>query len=263
LLAAAASLAGGVGATLGTERVIESFSADVPLPLAGGPAPATHADRRTAPRHPNVEVVWGVNTTEKLVALTFDDGPAPRWTKEVLDTLAAERAKATFFLVGSRVEKYAKVIHGRTGDHEFGNHSYDHLDLAKRDFDEVLADIRRAHSAIKRGTGREPRLLRPPYGHMGGSTMLAAAEMGYDVTLWSLQMLESAYRENPPGLVDYIVNKATPGTVMLAHDVGEDDRLVAIRQLPQLIRGLRAKGFELVTVSELRQAAATPGRAPV
>jgi peptidoglycan/xylan/chitin deacetylase (PgdA/CDA1 family) len=254
---AAASFASGVAVALGGKRVAEAVTAYDPLPLAGGPAPTTHADRRTPPKHSHVEVVWAVDTRAKLVALTFDDGPRPQWTSQVLDTLDEHRAPATFFMVGRRVHKYAHVIAGRLGKHEVGNHTWDHIDLAKRDFSEAHDDIKRAHVAIKAVTGQEARLLRPPYGHLGGSTLLAAADMGYDLALWSLQMLESTYRDKPPALVDYIVNETEPGTIMLAHDVGEEDRLIALRQLPQMIGGLRRRGFEFVTVSQLREAAST------
>ncbi|NUU22388.1 MAG: polysaccharide deacetylase family protein, partial [Streptomycetaceae bacterium] len=185
------------------------------------------------------------------IALTFDDGPMPDWTPMVLDTLEKADVPATFFLVGKRVLDNARILQGRTGRHEFGNHTWAHKNLATMDTDEAHDAIAKAHDAIEQVTGKEPRQLRPPYGHLGGTTLLAAADLGYDVALWSLQMVESEYVTNEPGLVTYIVDSVLPGTILLAHDTGAQDRLVALRGLPEMIKGLRAKGFEFTTVSEL------------
>jgi len=86
---------------------------------------------------------------------------------------------------------------------------------------------------------------------MGGSTALAAARLGYQVVLWSLQMVESEYPNDPVGHARHIVEQTVPGSILLAHDVGAEDRLVALRGLPDMIRGLRQHGYEFVTVSEL------------
>jgi peptidoglycan/xylan/chitin deacetylase (PgdA/CDA1 family) len=213
--------------------------------------PATPANRREHPRHGEVRVTWNVNTSKRLIALTFDDGPRPNWTPMVLDTLRAAGVRATFFLVGERARAHADLLAGRIGRHEFGNHTWRHRDLSTLGADEAYEEIHRAHDLIEQVTGQEPRHLRPPYGHVGGSTLLAAANLGYDLTLWSLQMIESEFTHNPSGLVSYIVGAATPGTILLAHDTGPADRLVALKGLPEMITGLRANGYEFVTVSEL------------
>jgi peptidoglycan/xylan/chitin deacetylase (PgdA/CDA1 family) len=233
-------------------------AADRTLPLPGThrdrsvtAAPATPANRRAHPRHSEVRVRWNVQTQRKLVALTFDDGPRPSWTPMVLDTLRDADVPATFFLVGERVRDHADILRGRTARHELGNHTWRHRDLATLDADEALDEVRRAHDVIEAVTGQEPRHLRPPYGHIGGTALLAANELGYDVALWSLQMIESEFVRDPPGLVRYIVEATLPGTILLAHDTGPADRLVALRGLPDMVRGLRAKGYEFVTVSQL------------
>jgi peptidoglycan/xylan/chitin deacetylase (PgdA/CDA1 family) len=92
---------------------------------------------------------------------------------------------------------------------------------------------------------------RPPLGNIGGTTLSAAGQLGYHVVLWSLKMRE-AYLGHPQGrLVDYIVESVEPGTILLAHDTGHRDRLISIRGLPAMIKGLRAKGYEFVTVPDL------------
>lgn len=215
------------------------------------------------PADGHVDVAWAVNTSQKLVALTFDDGPMPNWTPMVHNILDEEKVKATFFLVGQRLVRNARLVHGRMDRHEAGNHTWAHRDLSQLDHGAALAQMKQAHAAIATITGREPRHLRPPYGNVGGTTLSAAGTLGYGLILWSIKMLEKTYEKDPPKLVDYIVGNTTPGTILLAHDTGRPDRLVALRNLATMIRRLRAKGFEFVTVSELVQAgAAAPGTRP-
>jgi peptidoglycan-N-acetylglucosamine deacetylase len=242
--------AGAIGA-LGSGQVLDAAIAHDPLPLYAGPAATIHSDRRTAPAHRTVAVHWGVNTSKQLVALTFDDGPMPRWTPHVLDMLDDAGVPATFFMIGTHAAAHADLVRGRLGRHEVGNHTWAHGDLAKVDYSGARDAMARAHDTLAGLTGRDPVLLRPPYGHISGSTLLAAADLNYIVMLWNLQMLESEFTDRPAGLVDYIVTSATPGTVLLAHDAGSADRLVALRGLPAMIDGLRRRGFDFVTVSQL------------
>lgn len=209
------------------------------------------------PPHGHVDVAWAVDTDQKLVALTFDDGPMPNWTPMVHDVLDQEKVRATFFLVGQRLVKNARLVHGRMDRHEAGNHTWAHRDLTHLGHDAALRQMKRSHAAIAQITGQEPRHLRPPYGNIGGTTLSAAGALGYGLVLWSIKMLEKTFQHHPPKLVDYIVGSTAPGTIILAHDTGHHDRLVALRNLVPMIRGLRAKGFEFVTVSELIQSSAT------
>lgn len=248
----AAGLTGG-GAALGAGAGIAGYRrATRDTPPASAMAVPSAGPWRPASGH--VDVVFAVNTAQKLVALTFDDGPMPDWSKMVYDTLDEMKCKATFNLIGERVVKNAKIMHGRMGRHEIGNHTWSHRNLAKMTHEEALTELKRAHEAIFTITGRECRFLRPPFGHLGGSTISACGAMGYDAVLWSIKMLEKTYEKEPQRLVEYITNETVPGTILLAHDTGNPDRLVALRNLKPMITNLRAKGFEFVTVSELRAA---------
>ncbi|MEV1290054.1 polysaccharide deacetylase family protein [Micromonospora sp. NPDC049679] len=251
MLTKAASALLGAGTAGGVKMAHDAITAYDPLPFYGGYASPIHGDRKTPPRSPAVDVIWSVDTANKLVALTFDDGPKPNWTPEVLSILEQTRTRATFFMVGANARDHGAIVAGRLGQHEVGNHTWRHQDLARLTFEEAYETLKRTHEHLTKLWGREPTLLRPPYGHLAGSTLLAANELGYRVVLWNRQMLESQYTSNPRGLVDYIVTSCAPGTILLAHDTGPADRLVAIRALPEVVRGLRAEGFEFVTVSEL------------
>ena len=223
------------------------------LPISGGYAPAGVA-RVWSPRG-EVQVHWHVYTEQPLVALTFDDGPGPRWTPLVLDALDRADAPATFFVVGQRLAGHADLLRGRIDRHEIGNHTWAHRDLAELDEAGVRDQLSRTHEAMRRLLGRTPTLMRPPWGHLGGSTLTVADELGYDVVMWSQQMREELFRADPAAQVTDIVEHARPGTIILAHDVGPGYRLVTLRQLDALIGGLRTHGCRLVTVSELLAAA--------
>lgn len=249
--AALAAAGGAVGA--GAARLPDVLPRR--LPLDGGYAAA--ADTTDRERAGQVRTTWYVPTDQPLVALTFDDGPGPDWTPLVLDTLAAKRAPATFFVVGQRLRRWSGLVAGRLDRHEIGNHTWSHVDLATLDEATAVAQLDRTHALIHRLTGREPLLLRPPYGHLGGAAMLAADSLGYEVVLWSQRMHEASHRHHPGALVDAVVQGVRAGGIVLAHDVGTSDRLVALHGLGAIIDGVRRRGFRLVTVSELLAAGGT------
>ncbi|MEU4471697.1 polysaccharide deacetylase family protein [Micromonospora sp. NPDC023888] len=253
-------LVGGVALGAGTSEAWRSTHRR--LPIAGGFASATVGNGKQDVGAGALEVVWSGRTNQRLVALTFDDGPAPQWTPMVLDTLARHRVPATFFMDGAQVRRHADVVRDRLTGHEVGNHGWDHRDLAELDAAEAYDDLRRSHDAIADVTGTRPTLLRPPYGHLGGAVLYAAARLDYRLVLWSLQMVEREFPDDPAGHARRIVTEVRPGTIVLGHDVGARRRLVALRGLTDMINGLRSRGYTFVTVSALLRAsvASTPTR---
>ena len=253
------ALLGGAGAAVGVAGApaVRSLCGWDRPPITGGYAAA--ADDLGAVAHTDVTVRYRGRTEEKLVAFTFDDGPAPRWTPDVLDVLDRMAAPATFFMVGEQLERHHELIRGRMDRHAIGNHSWSHPDLATLDLAAVHDELQRAHDAIRRHTGRTPDLFRPPFGHLGGSTVLAADRMGYDIVLWSDEMHERSFGGDPQAQATFIVDSVRPGSIVLAHDAGDDRRLITVRGLATMIEGLRRRGYRLVTVPELL-AAGTGGR---
>jgi peptidoglycan/xylan/chitin deacetylase (PgdA/CDA1 family) len=225
-------------------------------PLSGGYAAA--ADNQGAVGSSSVNVRYFVESSRPLVALTFDDGPAPRYTPLFFDVLEEAGVNATFFMVGRNVRDHADLVKDRLGGHEVGNHSWAHRDLATMDLPAIQEDLRRTHDMIQDKLGRTPTLMRPPFGHLGGSTVLAADSAGYDVVLWDRQMHERRFADDVPGQVKDIVDTVRPGSIVLAHDAGDKRRLVTLRALKDIVAGLKARGFEFVTVSEMIADAAKP-----
>ena len=154
-------------------------------------------------------------------------------------------------MVGEQLRRNAAVVRGRLDTHEVGNHTWTHADLAQLDAKSVRAQLMRTHEEITDVVGRAPVLLRPPWGHLGGSTLLAADDLGYNVVLWTQQMQPARYTSDIAAQVADIVDHARPGSIVLAHDVGDPDRLPGLQHLGDIVTGLRARGFRLVTVSQL------------
>lgn len=237
---------GGAGTGL---LIDELLVPERPPPLDGGYAAA--ADQLGRLTHGGVRIHYRAETDAKVIALTFDDGPKPDWTPRFLDVLDEADVPATFFLVGKNLVEHADLLRGRLDRHEVGNHSWSHADLATLDLAGVRNQLESTHDAIVKHTGRTPTLMRPPYGHLGGSTVLAAVGMGYDIALWTRSVNERVFAGDSAGMAADLAETLHPGSIVLAHDVGHKGRLVTLGALPATIAGLKAKGYSFATVSEL------------
>jgi len=250
LLAGMGATALGALGTITAEKAYAEAHRTSPLPFYGGYASGIRPDL-SPPSVPRGTVVWSGRTDTRRVALTFDDGPMPDWTPRVLQTLARHGVAATFFLKGINVQRHGAIHRDSVGIHELGNHTWDHPDLARLGHAECRDQLERTSDIIERVYGRRPTLFRPPYGHLAGSSMLAAAEHELTTVLWSAQMDEVRFQDAPADIVGAALKAARPGSIILAHDTGEDIRLVTIDHLDAIISGLRADGYAFTTVSEL------------
>jgi peptidoglycan/xylan/chitin deacetylase (PgdA/CDA1 family) len=199
-------------------------------------------------------IVWSVPTREKVVALTFDDGPDPVHTPQVLKLAREKGIKLTFFLVGSQVRRYPDLARQEmAAGHAIGNHTWDHRLMTRETETEVQAEIERCQDEIQKVCGQRTRLLRPPWGQWDGNTLLGAHALGYRIVLWSMTLnYESA--KTARDKAERILRNIRPGMIILAHDgqlSGPGDLRVIMRALPILVDGLRHKGYRFVTVPEL------------
>jgi peptidoglycan-N-acetylglucosamine deacetylase len=120
------------------------------------------------------------------LALTFDDGPNPRWTPRLLDVLAAHEVKATFFMLGSRAEAEPELVRRVAAEgHLIGNHSWSHPNLALTAADEVRAELTRTSAALEQITGEQVRYFRPPFGARRPAVFRIAKELGLRLVLWN------------------------------------------------------------------------------
>jgi len=199
---------------------------------------------------------WAGATRDRVVALTFDDGPNEPYTSEVLDILRRENVHATFFLIGERVRKEPKTALRIVEEgHVVGNHSETHpFFLAMASPRRIQAEIGSAEKTIHDATGVYPHLFRPPQGLRSPWLMRVALRDSLDIVTWD----DSAVDWNPltpRQLADRVVAGAHPGSIILLHDglnlAPGVDRSVVVAGLASIIERLRAEGYRFVTVPEL------------
>lgn len=197
--------------------------------------------RRIAPN-----IVWRVDTEQPLVALSFDDGPHPVYTPQVLGILARHDAHATFFLIGERAAAHPDVVSAiKAGGHEVGNH-YLHRGTALGAGQAFRANLIRAEQAIGMSS---PKLFRPPSGLAWPSQLRVARELGY------VSVLGSAYPHDPAhppaSYIAWLVKKnLVPGAIVILHD-GTSDPSRSIEALPEILAEGERRGIHFVTVGAL------------
>jgi len=190
------------------------------------------------------------------IALTFDDGPDPRWTPQILDVLRRHHVHATFFVVGTQVAAHPELVRRILADgNQIGIHTFTHADLGKLPGWQRSLELREAQLALAGATGRTTSLLRPPYSSVNSALddrdWTAVRAAGRDGYLTVLTTLDSEDWQRPG--VARIVADATPhgsaGQIVLLHDAG-GDRSQTVAALDRLLPRLTARGFRFATVSD-------------
>jgi len=194
---------------------------------------------------------------EHQVALTFDDGPDPKWTPQVLDLLKARGVKAAFFLVGVNAEKYPDLVRRIVAEgHEIGNHTYYHPNLAVCWPEHIRLELNATQLLLETITGRSTTLFRPPYAADTSPSSLAdlaplriADEMNYLVVLENIDPQDWA-RPGEDVILQRIKQQRHDGSIILLHDAG-GDRSQTIAALPRIIDWLQTRGDTIVPLSAL------------
>lgn len=201
------------------------------------------------------EMIWEVRTEQKLIALTFDDGPDLVQTNKILDLLNQYDAKCTFFVVGKRVAQYPEIVKRIIAEkHEVANHTYSHTYFRlPASGDAVRAEIERTEAEIFKASGRKSALFRPPGGKYDETIVKVSNAMGLVPVMWSWHQDTQDWKR--PG-VRHIVNKvlrnARNGDIVLFHDhVQGKGKSQTVQALEQILPELHARGYRMVTVSEL------------
>jgi len=205
--------------------------------------------QRAGAAAPYRTVLSDITTRNRVVALSFDDGPSP-YTAPILRTLTEFGAHATFFEIGEQVAAFAPTVRAivRDGD-EIGDHTWTHPDLVDLTDQMIRGQIEETNQAIHAVAGVEPTLLRPPYGEVDSRVVDIAASLGMRTVLWSVDPRDWAL----PGtgaIVENVLTDTRPGSIILLHD-GGGDRSETVAALPTILRGLRDRGYRVVTVSTL------------
>lgn len=195
------------------------------------------------------EVTCRVETEAKLVALTFDDGPTPEGVDAVLAELGPRGISATFFLIGSRMEKFpGQAERLIAAGHELGNHTYSHQRNLGRSQEFYAAEIAKTRALLQRA-GSDTKLFRPPFGKRLIGLPLEVERAGYRTIMWDVEDQPEKFTEARAYAQD-ILARIRPGSIILIHPMYRHNQ-VARDALPIVLDGLQAQGYEVVTVSEL------------
>jgi peptidoglycan-N-acetylglucosamine deacetylase len=200
---------------------------------------------------------YRAKTNEKVIALTFDDGPSPKWTPLILDTLKEAGVKATFFMIGKYVEKYPDIAKRIAAEgHDVGIHTFHHTVLLFSPAGYLEKEIKDTETVIKNITGKTTKLFRPPKAWLTAREKRKITDLGYKIVLWSLSSKDWV-RFHDKHIRRFILSNVQPGDIVLFHDAGGafkvegGNRKQTTKTLPRLIEQLKEKGYRFVTVSEL------------
>lgn len=214
-------------------------------PPAASPAPVPG----TGATPPAPEITWSqVRVNDPVVAITFDDGPHPTLTPQLLDMLAQRKVHATFFILGEMAKPHPEILQRALREgHEIANHSFTHPNLAKLSDDAVRRELNNTKEVITSAISRPVPFMRPPYGSLSNAQRKwVHDDLGYKIILWDVDPLDWKDR-NSDTIARRILEGTHRGSIILAHDIHK----TTVEAMPRVLDGLLAKGFRFATVSEL------------
>lgn len=190
-----------------------------------------------------------LTSNKKVIALTFDDGPWPESTDQVLDILKENKIKGTFFVVGQNIKNYPELLKRVAAEgHVIGNHTWHHRYHFMNP--QVAAyEVANTTELIYQVTGVKTNLFRPPGGIMNNGVAAYARNSKYAIIMWSSDSTDYAH-PSVPRLINNVFRTASPGGIVLMHD-GGGDRSRTVQALPEIIEKFRSQGYSFVTVPEL------------
>lgn len=198
-------------------------------------------------------MLYKSHTTQKVIALTFDDGPDHRFTPPILDVLNKYNVKATFFLLGTRVEKYPDVAKRIVNEgHVIGNHTYWHPDLTKTGVHNLVWEVEKNEKTLKSVTDVKTDLFRAPYGAMNETLVKKMGDLGYRGVGWSVDSVDWKSLSSEE-IKQNVLQDVHPGAIILMHSAGHwsQDLSGTVEALDELIPYLHQEGYVFVTVPEI------------
>ena len=200
--------------------------------------------------------VCRVETTDRVVALTFDDGPDPKYTPTILQALTLNGSKATFFLTGEHADAYPSLVRDESSaGMEIGNHTWSHMRLAEAPQGRARVEIERTNVAIQAATGARPRLFRAPFGEATAPELAMVAQLGMTSVHWSIALDHylGDLGLDPSSAAQRVAQDVQAGDIILAHDardggIGREPTTKAVELLLPL---LREGGYRVARVGDL------------
>jgi peptidoglycan-N-acetylglucosamine deacetylase len=188
------------------------------------------------------------------VALTFDDGPSPLSTPNVLAELARHNARATFFVLGAKAQNNQELLQSiHAAGHEIGLHGFEHDRLFSiRHPSRIEAELVRAQSIVRAVTGQTPRLFRPPVGHVSPRTAVAVRRLGLTLVGWNVRARDGLAGTTAAKVLRRVLPRLAPGAIVLLHDASEREQYqpAGVAALPEILAEIHRRGLACVTVSQ-------------
>ncbi len=204
----------------------------------------------------NGRLLCQVETAEKRLALTFDDGPHPKHTPQLLDMLERKGIQATFFVVGRRVRHFPDIVQRiAESGHEIGNHTYHHLPLPFLPSFLIRHQLSETENAVTRATGKRMRFMRPPVGWFTPRVLRVARAMGYEPVIGTVHPNDSR-RPGESAIVERVRQRIQPGAIIILHDGGwriSADRSGTVAAADRLTDELLEGGYRFETLSQLAE----------
>jgi peptidoglycan/xylan/chitin deacetylase (PgdA/CDA1 family) len=247
LVAAAAALVAALGVTVSIAGHDERQPGGIAAAGSGTPPARSPAQSPTATPTGDRQVQpapadGARDAGARVVYLSFDDGPDPRYTPQVLDLLDRHQVKATFFQLGGSIARHPDLTRrAHEAGHSIQNHSWSHPDLRGLSTDRVRTEVTSTDEKIREHTGYTPRCLRPPYGATNARVKSVAAALGKKVRLWTIDTED--WRNPDAGrIARHVLANVQPGSIVLMHD-GGGDRSETVAALPTIIDALKERGY--------------------
>jgi peptidoglycan-N-acetylglucosamine deacetylase len=197
-------------------------------------------------------LIRSVDTKQKVVALTYDDGPDPRYTPQILKLLKQYNAKATFFLIGNQAVKYADIVKQEVDEgHAIANHTLTHpRNLEDCSPMQILDEIEGCEKILQQQTESHPHFFRPPRGFIDQDVYKLVTNKKYKVVLWTV-CGDHHDAQTPEAMADRILDVAQPGSIILLHDGTFYSRWKDVEATRLVLDNLSKKGYKFITIQEL------------
>lgn len=189
---------------------------------------------------------WKINTTEPIIYLTFDDGPDPKPTRFVLDTLLQYHAKATFFCVGENIQKHRKIAQEIINQgHVLANHTMNHLKGWQTSHDDYVKNTNKCQETLEEYSTSS--LFRPPYGRITKRQTKSLKEAGYEIIMWDLISYDYDDKININQALKQLIRNSKPGSIVVFHDSSKALKQLKI-MLPKYMHALNNQGFSFKSI---------------
>lgn len=195
------------------------------------------------------KLIWSINTEEKIIYLTFDDGPIPEVTEFVLDTLNKFNAKATFFCIGENVRKHPDIFYKVIEEgHVIGNHTYNHLNGWKTADNDYVQNVQKCDDVLKEH-GVTTNLFRPPYGRIK-KKQINSLVADYRLIMWDILTKDYNPAVNEQTALRKCKSKSSPGSIVVFHDsIKAFPRMRYV--LPNFLQYFKSLGYRFDTLSQI------------